>query len=77
MHTALFPIKAGFTEEEISERAYVLWLKRGRPKGYESEIWREAKSELESESGIKTKRRRFFQRNKTGVSLAGFCRAMS
>jgi len=72
MHTALFPMKAEFTDEEISEKAYALWLKRGKPKGYESEIWREAKLELEAQSWITTKRRRFFQ-GKSRAPLGGFC----
>lgn len=62
MHTALFRNKKiEFTDEEISQRAYHIWVKRGRPKGYESEIWREAVSELQSESKAKSKGRRFFQ----------------
>lgn len=72
MHTALFQLKkADVADDEISQRAYGLWLKRGRPKGHESEIWREAKLELESESWMKANRRRFFQ--KARDSFSGLC----
>lgn len=72
MHTALLRTgKAGITDEEISQRAYVLWLKKGRPKGYESEILREAKLQLEEQASAKPGRRRFFQ--KARDSFGGFC----
>lgn len=72
MHTALLRSgKAGITEDKISQRAYVLWLKKGRPKGYESEILREAKEELEIEASSKVGRRHFFQ--KTRDALGEFC----
>ena len=72
MHTALLRSgKHAVTDEKISQRAYLLWLKKGRPKGYESEILREAKLELENEFAAKSRHRRFFQ--KARDSFGGFC----
>lgn len=68
MHTALFRTKkTEFTDEEISKRAYLIWVKRDRPKGYESEIWREAVAELQAESKTKGEGRRFFQRARVSL----------
>jgi hypothetical protein len=68
MHAALFRTKKNeITDEEISQRAYLIWVRRGRPKGYESEIWREADLELRFELKVKGKSRRFFQRTFGGA----------
>ena len=37
------------THEEISVAAYHLWEKRGRPFGFEDEIWFDAESQLRAE----------------------------
>lgn len=72
MHTGLFRTKkTEISDREISERAYALWTKRGRPKGYESEIWREATAELQADAW-KAKGRRFYQR-RINTSQPAFC----
>jgi hypothetical protein len=43
------PDKAN-TDERIRDRALQLWEQRGRPEGYESEFWEQAKRELKSEA---------------------------
>jgi Protein of unknown function (DUF2934) len=45
MHQANSPAK--LKDEEIANRAYELWLLRGRPRGYDSEIWRDAEYQLQ------------------------------
>jgi hypothetical protein len=38
------------THEEISRKAYALWEQRGRPWGFESDIWLDAESQLRAEA---------------------------
>lgn len=72
MHTAFLRTeKACITDEKISRRAYVLWLRKGRPKGCESEILREARLALEAEAAAKTRPRRFFQRARDSFGGVG------
>jgi len=37
------------TEEQIRERAYVLWELAGKPEGREHEFWHEAEKEIKRE----------------------------
>jgi hypothetical protein len=37
------------TEEQIPERAYVLWELAGKPEGREHEFWHEAEKEIKRE----------------------------
>jgi Protein of unknown function (DUF2934) len=37
------------TEDQVRQRAFELWEKRGRPEGYETEFWLQAERELRGE----------------------------
>ena len=37
------------TEDQVRQRAFELWEKRGRPKGHEVEFWLQAERELKGE----------------------------
>jgi hypothetical protein len=38
------------SHDDISRKAYALWEQRGRPWGFESEIWLDAESQLRAEA---------------------------
>lgn len=38
-----------FTEDQVRQRAFELWKKRGCPEGYAAEFWRQAERELKGE----------------------------
>ena len=72
MHILTFSPKSMVTDEDIAERAYVLWLKRGRPKGYESEIWRDARNELQAAHPLRKGKARFLGTSIKNA-LVGLC----
>ena len=40
------------TEAQIAERAYYLWLRKGRPVGQDAQNWAEAEQELKKLAGL-------------------------
>jgi hypothetical protein len=38
------------TEDQVRQRAFELWEKRGCPEGYEAEFWHQAERELKGEA---------------------------
>lgn len=45
------------THDEISARAFQIYVKKGRPEGRDTENWLEAETELHRERGSKTSKR--------------------
>lgn len=42
------PISAAPSTEQISKRAYAIWLRKGRPLGQDAQNWLEAEAELKT-----------------------------
>lgn len=40
------PVRTTLTHQQIAERAYYIWLRKGRPRGQDLENWREAEADL-------------------------------
>lgn len=45
---AKVPISAAPSTEQISKRAYEIWLRKGRPLGQDTQNWLEAEAELKA-----------------------------
>ena len=45
---AKVPISAAPSTEQISKRAYEIWLRKGRPLGQDTQNWLEAEAELKT-----------------------------
>lgn len=43
------PISAAPSTEQISKRAYEIWLRKGRPLGQDTQNWLEAEAELKTQ----------------------------
>ena len=49
-------------DQEIRDRAYLLWEKAGRPFGQEHEFWAQAAKEIEGDTGQNPPQERFVAR---------------
>ncbi len=53
--------------DAIADHANVIWFKRGCPRGYDSEIWREAVMELRQNRPLKKRRAAVAKRLDSGL----------